>query len=432
LKEESMSAPAPARVLTAAIAFLFCITSSADAQISRLKKAATDAAERETANQVDRLVAEAVACAFDDPRCIEEAEKSGQPVVMTDHDGNVITNDAGEPVSDPKEAEEIAGTDGPAGRPGEGVWANYDFVPGERILFAEHFEKDRVGDWPRRLEFVNGNAEIVEWEGGRFLRANDDTEFEIFLPEALPERFTMEFDLNLGAVHLGTFVFTEVMDARKMSTSQYPGNYFVFDANPGVAGAGRESRTQTHRIRDQLTAVRIHVDGKYAKVYLNEQRISNIPNAELPRGDRIRFRVSANQNYPTYLGNIQIAAGGGDLYDALSTEGRVATRGILFDFNSDRLRAESTPTLSEIGEMLQDHTDMSLLIEGHTDSEGDDSYNQELSHRRAQSVVAHLVAEYGIAPERLASEGFGETRPQADNATPEGRQQNRRVELVVR
>ena len=61
-----------------AIAFLFYITSSADAQISRLKKAAPDAAERETANQVKRLVAEAVACAFDDLRCIEEATPEGR------------------------------------------------------------------------------------------------------------------------------------------------------------------------------------------------------------------------------------------------------------------------------------------------------------------------------------------------------------------
>lgn len=323
-----MSTPGFTRVLAASIALLFCVSSTADAQISRLKKAAKDAAERETANQVDQLVAEAVQCAFDDPRCIEEAEESGQPVVMTDHDGNVITNDAGEPVSDPTEAEQIAGTDGPAGRPGEGVWANYDFVPGERVLFAEYFEKDRVGDWPRRLEFLNGNAEIVEWEGGRFLRANDETTFEIVLVETLPETFTMEFDLNIGAPHIGTYIFVHVGDGSRINTSQYPGNYFAF--------------------------------------------------------------------------------------------------------NSDRIRPESTPTLREIGEMLQDHEDMSLLIEGHTDAEGDDSYNQELSERRARAVVNYLVAEYGLDEARLAAEGFGESMPTADNATPEGRQQNRRVELVVR
>ncbi|MCL7961114.1 MAG: OmpA family protein, partial [marine benthic group bacterium] len=246
------------------------------------------------------------------------------------------------------------------------------------------------------------------------------------------ERFTMEFDLNIGAPHIGTYIFVHVGDESRINTSQYPGNYFVFNSDPGVAGNARESRTQTHRLAKELTPIRIHVDGSYVKVYLNEQRISNIPNAEIPRSDRVRFRVVANQNYPTYLGNIRIAAGGGDLYDVLSTEGRFATQGILFDFNSDRIKPESTPTLREIGEMLQDHSDMSLLIEGHTDAEGDDSYNQELSERRARAVVNYLVAEYGLDEVRLAAEGFGESMPAADNATPEGRQQNRRVELVVR
>lgn len=427
-----MSVPSSTRIAALSLALLFCFSGRAEAQISKLKKAATDAAEKETAKQVDRMVSEAVQCAFDDPACIENAEKSGQPVVLVDDGGRVIADDDGKPITDPDEAAARAGAGGPSGKPGEGVWANYDFVPGDRILFAEHFDKDRVGDWPRRLEFVNGNAEIVEWEGGRFLRASDETTFDIVLPETLPDRFTIEFDLNIGALHLSTYVFPAVLDDRQMNTSQYPGNYFVFNSDPGVAGLGRESRTQTHRLRDELTPVRIHVDGSYVKVYLNEQRISNIPNAEIPRSDRVRFLMTARQESQAYLGNLQIAAGGGDLYDVLSTEGRVATRGILFDFNSDRLKAESTPTLREIGEMLQDHAEMSLLIEGHTDSEGDDAYNQELSQRRAQSVVAYLVAEYGIAAERLASEGFGEAMPVADNATPEGRQQNRRVELVVR
>ena len=419
------------RSLLLAVALLVAVPAAADAQINRLKKAATDAAEREAANQVDRMVAEAVRCAFDDPACIEEAEKSGEPVVLVDKDGNVITDDDGNPITDPDVAAAKAGDDEPVGRPGEGVWANYDFVPGERVLFAEHFEKDRVGDWPRRLEFVDGNAEVVEWKGGRFLRASDQTTFDIHLPEPLPERFTMEFDLNLGAAHMTSYVFTEVPEDGRFNTNQYPYNFFVFNSDPGVTGP-RESRTQTFRLRDELTPVRIHVDGKYVKVYLGEQRISNFPNAELPRSDRLRFRVTANANYPTFVGNIQIAAGGGDLYDVLSTEGRFATQGILFDFNSDVIRPESTPTLREIGEMLQDHEDMSLLIEGHTDSEGDESYNQELSQRRAQAVVTYLVTEYGISAERLASEGVGESNPVADNSTPEGRQQNRRVELVVR
>ena len=110
----------------------------------------------------------------------------------------------------------------------------------------------------------------------------------------------------------------------------------------------------------------------------------------------------------------------------------MATQGIFFDTNSDVIRPESTPTLRDIGEMLNAHGDLALTIEGHTDSEGDDDYNLELSERRAQAVVRYLVEEYDVASNRLAAEGLGESAPVGDNSTPEGRQQNRRVELVVR
>ena len=76
--------------------------------------------------------------------------------------------------------------------------------------------------------------------------------------------------------------------------------------------------------------------------------------------------------------------------------------------------------------MLAGHPDLRLGIEGHTDATGDDAHNADLSVRRARSVVAYLV-EHGIAANRLEASGKGETAPIGDNATPAGRQQNRRV-----
>ena len=112
-----MSIPSPARVLFVVLALIFGLAGSADAQINRLKKAAQEAAERETANQVDRMVTEAVQCAFDDPRCIEEAERSGKPVVLIDSEGRVITDEHGRPVTDPDAAAEGQAPGSPERRP---------------------------------------------------------------------------------------------------------------------------------------------------------------------------------------------------------------------------------------------------------------------------------------------------------------------------
>jgi outer membrane protein OmpA-like peptidoglycan-associated protein len=113
----------------------------------------------------------------------------------------------------------------------------------------------------------------------------------------------------------------------------------------------------------------------------------------------------------------------------LAQTGRSITYGILFDTASDKIKPESEPTLTEVLTLLNAQPALNLGIEGHTDSQGADAYNQDLSQRRAQSVVAWLTAK-GIPPARLTALGFGKTKPVSDNASPQGRALNRRVELV--
>jgi OmpA-OmpF porin, OOP family len=141
--------------------------------------------------------------------------------------------------------------------------------------------------------------------------------------------------------------------------------------------------------------------------------------------------VPACQEGPSLLGSIRIASGGLELYDKLEAEGRVAVQGILFDTNSDRIRPESTPTLNEIAAMLRQNASLSLVVEGHTDNVGNAGANQTLSEKRAAAVVAFLTGA-GVEASRLESRSFGDGKPVATNDSPEGRQQNRRVELVKR
>lgn len=117
---------------------------------------------------------------------------------------------------------------------------------------------------------------------------------------------------------------------------------------------------------------------------------------------------------------------------ALREERRAVVYDLFFDFNSERIRAESEPTLREIAEVLRRNPDWRLSVEGHTDAIASDQYNLDLSSRRAASVKAALGTRFGIAAARLTTVGLGESSPRDRNDTLEGRARNRRVELVRR
>ena len=104
--------------------------------------------------------------------------------------------------------------------------------------------------------------------------------------------------------------------------------------------------------------------------------------------------------------------------------------GITFLFGSNEITTQGKLILDEVINVLAEHTEFDIVIEGHTDSVGDDNLNLELSQQRAQSVLNYL-ASTGIQAERLAATGFGESQPIADNDTKEGRSLNRRIEFTV-
>jgi outer membrane protein OmpA-like peptidoglycan-associated protein len=322
---------------------------------------------------------------------------------------------------------------------GEGAFVNFDFVPGDRVLFYDDYASDDVGDFPRRFEFEEGNAEVAEWEGSRWLRVSQATRFAIVLPETLPERFTVEFDFvtnDKASRSWPILLNTNAAESNWESQGAY---------NPQVRFGTREGGVYTGKIeakgpangdfQNTVVRARIMADGKYTKVYINGVRVGNGPNADLGRSNKVQFWVPAydeTSENVTMIGPVRIAAGGKKLYDALAEKGRVATQGIYFDTGSDAIRQESAPTLKEIGTMLKDHTELKLTIEGHTDNLGKPESNQALSERRAAAVRQYLIDHYQVDGSRLEAKGLGQTKPVGANDTAEGRQQNRRVELVKR
>ncbi len=407
-------------------------------------------AEGKVDGAIDKGVDKLDECLFTDAACIKKAKADGKTVVLKDDQGNSV-DAKGTPLA---EAPASTPAPGASAAPPSAAWANFDFVPGNKVLYADDFSKDRVGNFPQRLELVGGNLEIVDWQGARWVRATGDAaRFDVPLPQVLPARFTVEFDMVIvedrllyQSVHAasasepaGAYASLDGGDVgaelptTALFMSQYDaglGGGNAPTAKKAFAGASIGGGSEDRAAQGKVFRVRLQADNRYVKMYVNQDRVANIPNGNFGRTNKLRFSLNGTSEQPVYVGNIVIAAGGSQLYDALLADGRVATQGIFFDTGSDRLKPESGATLKLIGDMLREHADLKLMIEGHTDNVGSAASNRSLSDKRAAAVKAHLVANFGIDVARLQSSGLGDTKPAAPNTTLEGRQQNRRVELV--
>ena len=406
---------------------------------AKAKQAANDKADQAMDSAVSKAV-HAVACAVTDKACITKAKAAGQPIKVTDASGKPVSSaDSAAAISAAlaqasAAAQPTLDSAGGAGAAAPGappiastVLVNYDFVPGDHVLFAEDFAADNIGDFPKRLDLVSGNFEVAESNGARFLRATGLGQVKIPLPETLPQRFTVEFDFDGDHAHgwVNAIQFADPATATAgISKIEFRPDY------GGVAGpVTSEVRLDANAVH-RPTHVAVMADGPYVKAYLNGVRVANVPKAELGRTTGIWILVNGDQTDPASVSNIRVAQGGKPLYDALSANGRVATHGILFDVGSDHIRAESTPTLKTISDMLTAHPELKLTIEGHTDNVGDAQSNQALSERRATAVKQYLITMSHVDAARLSAKGYGATKPIAPNTTAEGRQENRRVELV--
>ncbi|MFN8641459.1 MAG: OmpA family protein [Candidatus Binatia bacterium] len=109
---------------------------------------------------------------------------------------------------------------------------------------------------------------------------------------------------------------------------------------------------------------------------------------------------------------------------------KIVLRGVNFDFDKSNIRPDAVPILEEAAKTLKAESQLTVSVNGYTDSIGTEAYNQALSERRADAVKSYLE-KLGVASGRLTARGFGESNPVASNDTEEGRAQNRRVELIV-
>ncbi|MEI6050462.1 MAG: OmpA family protein, partial [Bacteroidota bacterium] len=176
--------------------------------------------------------------------------------------------------------------------------------------------------------------------------------------------------------------------------------------------------------------VAIWVQKQRVRLYANENKVLDVPRA-IQAGNRPNiFRFDSRDEAIPILSNFRIASGLPDMRNRLLKDGKIISYGIQFDVNSDKLKPESYSTLKEISDILKENPGLKVQVVGHTDSDGDELSNLDLSKRRGASVKNELVNKFGVDAARLEADGKGESQPLTDNNSAVNKAKNRRVEFI--
>ncbi|MEL4454422.1 OmpA family protein [Lutimonas vermicola] len=311
------------------------------------------------------------------------------------------------------------------------VWSKYDFVPGETVIFEDNMEGEKNGEFPSQWDLKSGNVEIAKL-GENTVINFPSTESGQIVPlmkvkgDYLPEVFTLEFDAYF--TEFCTKYTLYLYDKVNQKDSERMGHIIISPKNLFITNYGSND-FEENKSYPYWQRIAISFNIRALKIYFGENRISNIPNFKNnPTGITISSKQCHQDQYAA-IKNIRIATGNLELYDKMITDGKIITNGIRFDSGKATLKPESMGIINEIVKLMKQYPEIKFSIEGHTDSDGDEQFNKNLSEQRASTVVNTLI-EQGIASARLESKGFGEEVPIADNSTPEGKANNRRVEFV--
>ncbi len=325
-------------------------------------------------------------------------------------------------------------------------YTNYDFVPGDKVLYFEDFSQDNLGDFPA-LWAGNGSGEVktINIAEGKWFHMNgEDAAYCYTRAIDLPKNFIMEFDLipddeyGEGMV----LIFYQETEYREFTDDLFPGERGLqitmgselwqtkgYDINKDEWLEGQGSKATVDKLK--VNHVIIWVQGRRVRIYHKGEKALDMATNIYAGTEFNRFMFSGWDRYSwPFISNIKITTAAPDTRSKLVTEGKLVTYGIYFDSGKDVVKPESFGTLRDIANVLKENPDIRVMITGHTDSDGNDDMNLDLSKRRAANVKAYLVKEFSIDAGRMETDGKGESEPIENNGTPEGKAKNRRVEFV--
>ncbi|WKZ70989.1 MAG: OmpA family protein [Melioribacteraceae bacterium] len=322
------------------------------------------------------------------------------------------------------------------------TYSKFDFIPGEEVIFFDDFSDVPVGDFPLKWN-TTASGEIVTVNNvpGKWLTLVED--YSYYSPEigiTYPENFTIEFDMIYPG-NIEWLMELYVNNTDYISDAYYPGEGGIsINALGEDIIIGNYSNRGEGELREvgkgvgpeinpgKIVRYSIWVQGQRLRIYVNENKVIDIPRALPKQFDENYLRICTLEK--VLISNFRLAVGAPDTRSRLLTEGKLVTRGITFDSGSDVIKAESYGVIKEIADVLKENGSIRIKIVGHTDSDGADDMNLTLSKKRSTAVKNALANQFGIDASRIETDGKGESEPVSPNNTSEGKANNRRVEFI--
>ena len=419
-----------------------CAPASAQSMLGRLKERAKNAVENAVGNKVEEGINNVINGKGKNQEKGQEAAKAADP--QEAEEGDKVVN----------EAVDFAQ-----------IQAKSDFKRGGTVFFNDELKGEQMGEFPSKWDLLSGSevevvnikgVNAIKMEGGRIQPLMEEKYY-------LPEEFTIEFDVlsqpaqegsswdatldivlkaedGYNAFDIRTSVETHTLNNPSggyygigWGWGAYNPNGDKISGEPGTAAIAKVFK------KNDWNHIAISFNKRAFKMYLNYERIVNIPNMKQPRS--WYMEGSSDSNKGVYVANIVMAKGAVELYERNATDyssavekaivetGKFVTNNILFETGKATLKPESMEEIQKVADYMKKNPGARFEVQGHTDNSGSDKVNDPLSQERAEAVVKALEG-LGVDPFNLRAVGKGSHEPVADNGTDEGRAKNRRVEFI--